>query len=167
MSEADSRNIVLTGFMGTGKSTVGVLLAGRLGRVFVDMDEVLEHRVGLTIPHIFATYGEAAFRAIEKGIAHELMLRQNLVIATGGGALLDADSREFVQAHAFVICLNADSMQIETRLAEGDGRPLASNWRHLLAARQPIYASLSRQIDTTQKTPAQVAEEIEALWQNA
>jgi shikimate kinase len=66
----DARNIVLTGFMGTGKSTVGALLAAKLNRVFVDVDTAIEHRTGLTIPRLFADYSEPFFRAIEKGICH-------------------------------------------------------------------------------------------------
>lgn len=167
MSEADCRNIVLTGFMGTGKSTAGALLAKRLERVFVDMDVAIEYRVGLTVPQIFAHYGEDAFRTIEKGLAYELMLRQNLVIATGGGALLDDATRAFVEQHSFVVCLRADPAQIELRLGKGKGRPLATQWQALLDKRQPTYDSLSRQVDTTQKRPAQVAEEIVSVWQNA
>lgn len=160
-------NIVLTGFMGTGKSTVGVLLAKRLKRVFIDMDTAIEHRTGLTIPHIFAAYGEPTFRAIEKGIAHELVLRGNLVIATGGGTMLDADTRRIMCEHTFLICLTATQEVLNSRLSDAAGRPLAPKWPDLLAQRQPIYDSLPRHIDASNATPQQLAEEIENLWRNA
>lgn len=163
----DSRNIILTGFMGTGKSTVGPLLAAKLNRVFVDVDTAIEHRTGLTIPRIFADYSEPFFRAIEKGICHELMLENNLVIATGGGAIVDADTRREILKHGFLVCLTAMPDVIEERIRSVDLRPLAGEWRERLAERQSIYDSLPRIVDTTDKTPQQVTEEVLSLWQNA
>lgn len=167
MSDEDCRNIVLTGFMGTGKSTVAALLAQRVRRPLVDMDRVIEQRTGYTIPQIFAEYGEAAFRVIEKGLAHELMLRQSLVIATGGGSLMDGESRDFVERHSFVVCLTANEDELAVRLGATSGRPLAPKWRELLIARRTVYSSLPHQVDTTDKAPDQVVEEIMQLWQNA
>ena len=163
----DSRNIVLTGFMGTGKSTVGQLLATKLNRVFVDVDTAIEHRTGLTIPRIFADYSEPFFRAIEKGICHELMLEDHLVIATGGGAIVDEDTRREMLKHGFLVCLTASPEAIETRLSNFDLRPLAAEWRKHYEARQQIYNSLPRLVDTTDKTPETVMEEVLSLWQNA
>lgn len=162
----DPRNLVLTGFMGTGKSTVGQMLADRLQRVFVDMDTAIEHRTGLTIPRMFAQYSEALFRAIEKGLCHELALRQHLVIATGGGALIDDDNRRIMQQTGFVVCLTASPDTIEARLTQSDARPLAGRWRELLALRQPVYEQFARCIDTTNKTPEIITEEVIRLWQN-
>lgn len=162
----NERNIVLTGFMATGKTTVGRILAKKLGRVFFDVDTAIEHRTGLTIPRIFANHSEPFFRAIEKGICHEISLQNNLLIATGGGAILDDDSRNaFLQA-SFLVNLNASPEIIESRLLASDARPLAGEWRERFAQRKPIYDALPHQVDTTGKTPEKIAEEIMQLWQN-
>ena len=160
------QNIVLTGFMATGKSTVGMILAKKLGRVFFDVDTAIEHRTGLTIPRIFANHSEPFFRAIEKGICHEISLQKNLVIATGGGAILDADSRTAFLKTSFLVNLRASPEIIEARLRGSDLRPLAGEWRERFAKRKPIYDLIPNQVDTTDKTPEQVAEEIMQLWQN-
>jgi shikimate kinase len=87
------RNLVITGFMGTGKTTVGQAVAARLGRPFVDMDAEIERRAGKPIARIFAEDGEAAFRRWEASICAELGLQRGLVIATGGGALVNPLNR--------------------------------------------------------------------------
>jgi shikimate kinase len=137
-----------------------------MNRVFVDVDIAIEHRTGLTIPRIFADYSEPFFRAIEKGICHELMLEEHLVIATGGGAIIDDDTRREMQKHGFLVCLTASLDAIETRLRNFDMRPLAGEWRKHYEERQSIYEALPRCVDTTDKTPQQVTQEVLALWQN-
>lgn len=163
---SNDQSIVLAGFMGTGKSTVGAVLAKELDRVFVDMDAIIERRAQMTISRIFAKYGESHFRAIECGIAHELAISSGLVIATGGGALLDDASRETLCKHTFVVCLRAAPDIIEQRLREADNRPLATQWKTLWDERQPIYDSLPKQIDTNGKAPSDIAQEIIDLWQS-
>jgi len=163
----DQRNIVLTGFMATGKSTIGPLLAARLNRKFLDVDRMIEHRTGLTIPRIFAEHSEPFFRAIETGICHELSLQKKLVIATGGGAIVEEVCRKTLLAYGFIVCLMASAEVIEARLQQSDLRPLAGAWRERLAERLPIYESLPHQIDTSDKTPDAIVEEIVVLWQNA
>lgn len=163
---SNSQSIVLAGFMGTGKSTVGAILAKQLNRVFVDMDSLIEQRTTLTIPSIFEKYGEAHFRAIERGIAHELAMFSNLIIATGGGALLDTASQDTFLNHTFVVCLRAAPDIIEQRLQTADNRPLASQWKVLWGERQPIYDSLPNQIDTSGKIPTNIAQEILDIWQS-
>ncbi len=165
-ARVDQRNIVLTGFMGTGKSTVGPLLAAELGRVYYDIDTAIEHRTGLIIPRIFAERSEPFFRAIERGLCHELALQHELVISTGGGALIDESSRQVMLESGFVVCLMASEETIETRIRQTDVRPLAGRWRELLAQRMPIYESLPHTVDTTHKTPHEVVEEILALWRS-
>lgn len=162
----DRRNIVLTGFMGTGKSTVGPLLAAELGRVYYDVDTAIEHRTGLIIPRIFAERSEPFFRAIERGLCHELALQHELVISTGGGALIDESSRQVMLETGFVVCLMASAEAIEARLRQTDLRPLAGRWRELLAQRMPVYESLPYHVDTTDKTPQEVVKEILALWRS-
>ena len=149
--------------MGTGKTTVGQLLARRLEREFVDMDAVIEQRTGLPIPEIFQRQGESGFRALERGLAHELAMQSGLVIATGGGALIDAELRELMGQTGLLVCLNAEAAEIRARLAENENRPLAGDWERLYAQRQRAYARIPHQIETTGKSPAQIAREIAAL----
>src|SRR5919201_3601218 len=108
-------NLVLTGFMGTGKTSVGCALARVLQREFVDMDEVIAAREGAPISEIFARRGEEYFRRRERELCMELAARENLVIATGGGALVDAANRAQF-AHANIICLDASLDEILQRL---------------------------------------------------
>ena len=104
MVSAQKRNLVLTGFMGTGKTTVGRILAERLGYTFVDTDEVIESRAG-PISEIFEQRGEAGFRVLERDVARELADRRGLVIATGGRMMLDPTCRACLEPAADVVCL--------------------------------------------------------------
>ncbi|MDE2774568.1 MAG: 3-dehydroquinate synthase [Chloroflexota bacterium] len=156
-------NIILTGFMGTGKTTVGQILARKLKREFVDMDAVIEARAGMTIPQIFERRGEDEFRALERRLVYELALRNGLVIATGGGALIDDALRETMLQSGIVVCLNASKADIRERLAENANRPLAAGWESLFEARRSAYAMMPYQILTTGKTPEAIAGEIAAL----
>jgi shikimate kinase len=167
MSIAD-RNIVITGFMGTGKSTVGRIIAKRLDRTFIDTDEVIAQQVGISIPEIFARDGEKGFRLMERQLCRYLGAHGGLVIATGGGTLVDDGNREIMLASGFVVCLNATPQAIVQRLADTTDRPLSKgDWHGLLQKRRTAYAAIPYQVDTTDKTPEQVAGEILALWQNA
>lgn len=156
-------NIVITGFMGTGKSTVGKLVAQKLNRDFVDMDTVIEQRTGLTIPRIFSGYSERFFRAMEQGLAHELAMQSGLVIATGGGALVKSDLRDMMGQYGTLVCLNASEEEIKARLKETDERPLAGDWQRLLTERREAYATIRHQIETTGKSPEDIAYEIITL----
>jgi 3-dehydroquinate synthase len=156
-------NIVITGFMSTGKSTIGKILAKKLNRKFVDMDEVIEQRTGLTIPRIFSGYSEKFFRAMEHGLAHELSMQSGLVIATGGGALVKDDLREMMGQYGTLVCLTAPKEEIEQRLKETDIRPLAGQWERLFEERQEAYAQIPHQIDTTEKSVDEVVYEIITL----
>lgn len=170
-----AKNLVVTGFMGTGKSTIGKAVAERLGREFVDMDEVIAIRAGRTIAQIFADDGEDAFREAESALARELGERVDLVIATGGGTLLRAENRRALEENGLIVCLTCAPEEIACRLA-GDGtRPLLSGSlpkptdrrdesqrameervRDLLAERLPVYTSLPVVIDTTGHTVSEV-----------
>ena len=110
------RNIVITGFMGTGKSKVGLEVARRLGREFLDMDALIEERVGLTIPEIFAQRGEAFFRQQERQLCHELAQRRGLGIATGGGALIPGENLQGLGAGGVRVRLNCDVEAIRGRV---------------------------------------------------
>ncbi len=163
-------NLVLTGFMGTGKSEVGRLVARKLGRPFVDMDALIEAREGRTIADIFAQEGEAYFRRVEAQIVRELARRTGLVIATGGGALLSPENREAMTATGIVICLWADEDTLLRRLRGDETRPLLARpdreeaLRVLLRRRTPLYQQLPYHIDTTGKSVARVADEVIALY---
>lgn len=162
---AKPQNIVLAGFMGTGKSTVGELIAQQLGWEVVDSDSLIAERFGMSIPDIFAKQGESIFRGYEAQIAQELALRQKLVIATGGGMLVNPDNLSQLQQTGLVVCLNATPEEIEARVGDGQGRPLAFNWRELLEKRREAYARIPHQVDTTGRDPQEISEEIIDLWQ--
>ena len=119
MDNNDTQNIIFTGFMGTGKTTVGKLLAEKLGRDFIDTDNLIEQRQGLTIPEIFDQLGEAAFRQMEAEIAKELGQRKGLVISTGGRLMLDPANVEALSVNGRVFCLVATPQEILSRI-EGD-----------------------------------------------
>jgi shikimate kinase len=161
------RNIVLGGFMGTGKSTIGKLVAAQLGWKFVDGDDAIVRFAGKSIPEIFDSEGEAAFRKYETEVVQTLASLERHVIATGGGALVNPRNLEMFMATGVVICLNAEEATIRQRLGNFAGRPLAPNWESLLDQRREAYAAIPYQIDTTDKSPTQTAEEVIATWRNA
>lgn len=161
------RNIVLTGFMGTGKTTVGRLVADFIRWKFVDADEEIVARVGRSIPEIFAQDGEEGFRRYESAVCQSLAARSQHVIATGGGMLVDPSNRAVMMAAGFVICLTASPDAIRQRLTSFEGRPLAPNWETLLEQRRAAYAEIPYQIDTTDRTPEDVAQEIIRIWQKS
>lgn len=165
--DAKQKNIVLTGFMSTGKTTVGQRVAERMKRRFVDSDNVIVERAGIAIPQIFARDGEAGFRALEKEVCGDLAAQHGLVIATGGGMLVDAENRARMLETGFVVCLEARPDVIRSRLALADDRPLAGNWETLLEKRRVAYATIPVHIDTSDKTPDVIAEEIVSRWHSA
>jgi 3-dehydroquinate synthase len=160
------RHIILTGFMGTGKSTVGRLLASRLGRGFVDTDALIEARCGRTIAQLFAEKGETAFRAWESAIAQELAQETGLVIATGGGLMLNEANAAALSHESLVLCLTADPATILARIQQLPGeRPLLNTTnpleriQTLLNERASLYNRFP-QIATDQQTPEQIVDEI-------
>jgi shikimate kinase len=161
-----SGNVVLTGFMGTGKTTVGRLLAELLGYEFVDTDEVIERRHG-GIETIFRERGEDAFRTIEREVADELAGRTRLVIATGGRMMLDPAIASTLGAGARVFCLTASPETIAVRVLDGPVRPLLSGPDarariiELLAERAAGYARFE-QVSTDGRTGADVAHDLAA-----
>lgn len=140
--------LFLIGYRGSGKTTVGRILANRLRWAFVDADGVLEERHRRAIREIFATEGEAGFREMESAILAELCTRTNAVIATGGGVVLREANRQFLKLHGIVAWLTADPATLLARIkadpATAERRPpLAGGGlaeiEHLLAVREPLY----------------------------
>ena len=166
MGREAARNVVLTGFMGTGKTTVGRILADRLGYGFVDTDEVIESRAG-PIHEIFERRGEDAFREMERAVARELADRAGLVIATGGGMMLDPECVACLEPVSDVVCLTADAGTVVAR-ATGPGaapRPLldapdaSARVRELLVERSEGYARFAL-VDTEGCSPDEVADAV-------
>lgn len=159
-------NLVLVGFMGSGKSVTGRILAQRLGRTFVDMDTLIEQREGRSIPRIFAESGEPYFRTLERALVQELAAQQNLVIAPGGGIVLNPDNLRDFAATGRIFCLRASPEWILKRVGHDTNRPLLQTEdklgriRELLAKRQPLYDAIPEQVETDGKTAEQVADEI-------
>jgi shikimate kinase len=152
--------VVLVGFMGAGKSTVGPLVATRLGWDFVDLDDEIEKAAGRRVPEIFASEGEAAFRAHERAAAQRLCTRERLVLATGGGAFTMADTREILRNGALTVWLRCELDALLARIPADGNRPLATNRatiHPLLVGREPSYALADLTVDTTRTVPAEVA----------
>ncbi len=164
-------NLILTGFMGTGKSTIGQEVARRLDRPFIDMDLEIERRNQATVARIFAEKGETAFREMERDLCRELSARNGLVIATGGGALVDPANRDALAATGILICLNAHPETILSRIqtANAPERPLlqtedpAAAVARLLILRREAYRAIPWQIDTTTLSIAEAVERVLSL----
>jgi shikimate kinase len=157
--------IVLVGVPGAGKSTVGELLAKKLNLNFVDTDLVIEQQAGKSISDIFVQDGEPVFRSLEKQVVAEAISNDDCVISVGGGALMDADTRELVKKQACV-WLQAGLSQAVDRVGMNKNRPLLlGNVRgqlaDLMTAREPLYIECAKHVvDTNNMTPEQVVEKI-------
>ena len=188
------KNIILVGFMASGKSHVGRILAQRTGRPLADSDELIVARAGKSVERIFAEDGEAAFRTLERAVISELCAGSGRIISAGGGAFVDPDNRRTMRAGGQVFCLHARPETIYKRLAatnpgsdipEPDNpesaddnpgaapvRPLLAGdnplerIRELLAQRAPAYNQAHHRIDTDTLAPEQVAERVLELFQS-
>lgn len=162
----DIRNIVLCGFMGTGKSSAGRLVAQQLHFDFLDTDAVIEARAGKPITAIFNEDGEAAFRQLESKLVQELKLRKRTVISTGGGLVLNPANMESLKEHALVVCLWARPETIWARVRAQDHRPLLRDpdplqkIRTMLAQRQPAYKQANVLLNTELRSTRDVAQQI-------
>lgn len=162
-------NIILTGFMATGKTTIGRLLAGELGYKFVDTDHLIEDRCGQTIAEIFREKGEAVFRAMEADIARELGDKEGFVIATGGGLVLDPASVAALRSRGRIFCLVATPEAIMDRASrDAVVRPLLAGPNPMeriterMKDREKAYIHFI-QLETTGKTPDEVVRILLAL----
>jgi shikimate kinase len=167
LATPEPRNLILTGFMGTGKTTIGKRIAALTGRPFIDTDDEIVRRVGKSIPAIFRDDGEPAFREHERRLCRALTHTHGLVISTGGGMLVNVENRAALAETGLIVCLEASPEVIEARLSASSDRPLAANWRELYAQRRAAYAAIPTHIDTSERTPDEVAQEIVRLWQSS
>lgn len=167
------RRIVLTGFMGSGKSTVGPLLAARLGWQFLDADSVLEAEAGFTIAEIFARRGEAAFRDLEHATIARLAATNALVLALGGGAIEQPQTRELLLASPGTLLVHLE-VRLETTLARCRGtehtRPILADRPNLQARydrRLPLYRMAHASLPVDNLTPEEAADAILRIAQLA
>jgi shikimate kinase len=167
------RNLVLLGFMGTGKSALGRRVAERTNRSFLDMDAELERRAGKPIPAIFAEDGEAAFRDMETALAVEWGRQTGAVISCGGGVVLREENLQALSANGILVCLTARPEVILQRTSREKNRPLLAGEnpeekiRALLSARAPHYAKIPIQLDTSDASLDDLTERLTKIWTSA
>ena len=160
------KNIVLVGFMATGKSTVGRQLAARLNRQVVDTDDLIEAKAGKSISKIFAEDGEARFRDMESQVAREVSRLSGYVIITGGGIVLRDENMEALKKAGPVFCLTASPEAVYDRTRGTSHRPLLEGddplgrIRNLLALREPFYGKADYIIDTSALSIAEVEDRV-------
>lgn len=161
--------VILVGFMGSGKSSVGRELARRTGAEFVDADEWIEKKAGRSIRDLFADEGEPAFRERERAALREILAVQGRVVAAGGGAFLDEENRKLMRAYGPVVYLEASAGTVLRRLARDSKRPLlqgadrGSIVRDLLDRRVPEYRRADHTVPTDGLTVTQIAGRIIGL----
>ena len=160
-------NLVMIGFMGSGKTTVGRLVANGLGREFVDIDELVVRGAGMAVPEIFRREGEDSFRRRESGAIDDAVRFPARVIAVGGGAVLSADNRTVLKQAGYLVYLRASPETLGGRLADDSDRPLLNvpdrvgRIRDLLVARGPVYETAGDlTVDTDQTSPEQAADRV-------
>ncbi len=163
------KNIYIVGFMGTGKTTVGRLLAEKLGREFIEMDDEIEKREGMKIVSIFATKGEEYFRTVESEVLKDIAQKSNIVVSCGGGVVLKEENMKILKNTGIVICLRASRDTIYERTKNDSFRPLlnVTNPRRrieeLLKAREPFYSKAHHTVDTDSLSPEEVRDRILAI----
>lgn len=163
------KNVILIGFMGTGKTSIGKMLATKLGCAFIDMDVLIEEQAGMSIPAMFEQYGEAHFRSKEAELAVTLSKRQNAVISTGGGIVKNPANIATLRKSGPIVCLTADVDTILARTSRRGERPVLDNAdngnrrqaiENLLNERSAMYQQCDFSIDTSELSPLQVVEAI-------
>ena len=160
------KNIVLVGFMGTGKSAVGKRLAEKLKKKYLDTDEMVQQVAGISIEKIFSKFGEVRFRSEERLAVNRASSYQNVIIATGGGAILDDENMRDLKKNGIVICLKARPEVIQERIGRRDNRPLLKkdksleHIRELLKEREKFYAKADHGIDTSEMEIEEIVEAV-------
>jgi len=157
------KNIALVGFMGTGKTTVGKILARRMNYAFVDIDALIEKEQGAAITRIFSEFGEPYFRKLEADMISRLSCQEGLVISAGGGAVMDSRNVDNLKMCGSLVCLTASPEVILKRVGGSTHRPLLKTpdplgrVKELLAARAPYYARADITVDTDGLTAEEAA----------
>lgn len=162
-------NLFLIGLPGAGKTTLGRQLARRLGKTFVDADTELEQKLGVTIATIFEIEGEASFRDREEAVIAEVSARTNIVLATGGGAVIRAANRERLRENGTVVYLHAEAPTVHARTKRNRHRPLLNTadplarLQELYAQRDALYREIAdRVVESDREVVARFAAELEA-----
>lgn len=160
------RSIVMVGLMGCGKSSIGKRLAQQLDLPFADTDDEIERAAGKTIPEIFADHGEAHFREGERRVIRRLLGKGPQVLATGGGAFMDPETRDSIARHGVSIWLRAELAVLLRRVGRRDTRPLLKTgdpetvMRDLMGIRHPVYAEADITVDSRDVTHEAIVAEI-------
>ena len=160
------KNIILTGFMGTGKTAVGRELSRILDMKLIDVDTEIEKSEKITINDIFKQFGEPRFREIETDMIRKLSESKNTIISTGGGAVLKQENMDILRKNGVIVCLTASPETIFKRTSTNNDRPLLQvenplkKINELLNFRKPFYEKADVMIDTEGKPPLQIADEI-------
>lgn len=160
-NKLSSGNIFLVGMMGSGKTTIGKILAHRTGKTFIDSDDEIKKRTGVTIPHIFDVEGEAGFRQREASVIQELVRHRNIVLATGGGAVLTEQVREALVGNGIVVYLKSTVHDLWQRTRHDRNRPLLqtadpyARLNELCQQRDPLYTAVADLIEPTSKQSPQ------------
>ncbi len=166
------RNIVLVGFMGTGKTTVGKMIAEKTGMPLLDMDSLIVERAGKSINEIFAEDGEPHFRVLERELVQELAAQEGQIISTGGGIVLNPENIADFEKNGLVVCLLANSETVLDRVRHDSARPLLAGDKEakiveLLESRKPLYEAIAHKIDTNGRpSPEPTAQEIIDLYES-
>ena len=143
------KNIYLIGLMGSGKTTLGKILSKKLDKQFYDSDHVIEEKLGVDVPMIFEYEGEAGFREREKDILRELVNKQNIVLATGGGIILSKSNRDLLSDNGIVIYLKSNQKDLIKRMKNDKTRPLLKDGnideiiKKLCKEREPLYEDIA------------------------
>jgi len=165
------KNLVLVGFMGSGKTDAGKVAAKRLGMAFVDMDAIIEVRLGQTISQVFEAKGEPFFREQERALVRELSAKMGQVIATGGGIVLDAGNLREFERTGVVVCCWVDARVAYERTKHARHRPLLeadadrlARVESLLRVREPLYKAIPLRVDTSAMSVEQQANELIRIY---
>jgi shikimate kinase len=163
LRDLGTRSIVLVGMMGAGKSSIGRRLASRLGVRFIDADHEIERAAGMSIPDIFAEHGEVYFRAGEARVIARLLDEGPQVLATGGGAVMDAQTRALIRAKSISIWLKAELDVLLKRTKRRSDRPLVDRIKDLLPQREPLYAEADITVQSRDEPHDTIVDEIVAM----
>ncbi|MFC4076615.1 shikimate kinase [Salinithrix halophila] len=169
MTEQQQRHLVLIGFMGTGKSSVGRYLGQKTGLPVTDTDGEVEKKADMSIPQIFEEEGEAGFREREHEVLQQVLGRRSQIITTGGGVVLRPDNVRLLREKGWVVALDASEQELTRRLSADRSRPLLTGdvrerVARLKRERQGRYDFAHRKLDTTQMSPKEAAEWIWKEW---